>query len=409
MEQIVKIFQCATELRDFNINNLKLQGDYLFNSDETTDFQGCSAIHLKRFRIKTSNRRFQIIENLLQHTPNLKVFTLIANRAKEMLDADRWENLIHHSLIHLTDFQFQFSFLQVAFPDTKTNILSKFERFQGDFWKKEHQWLVRCVCSASSFMIHTIPYPSNNYILSLSTEHYSSELMNPKSVFDRVTDISVLYEMMETPCLSYFSNVKILRLTNDSTSQGFEPQYTLDCKHVESLKSFICLSNVTDLLIDRNYSLKSSSVMINLLNEASNISSLTIDLKMFRLLRVDDQVCSIFKRMIKSLFLLNDGYNALFSKVYSFEQFYHTFSDLEELECDLDDPSDFITFIQSLSNLSRISVCFTRWYTSQFEYSWYRQYFNIIIKDFYCIGEDVVPEQHGRAKRFVMSFRRRFR
>jgi hypothetical protein len=38
MEQIVKIFQCATELRDFNINNLKLQGDYLFYSDETTDF-----------------------------------------------------------------------------------------------------------------------------------------------------------------------------------------------------------------------------------------------------------------------------------------------------------------------------------------------------------------------------------
>lgn len=231
------------------------------------------------------------------------------NRGKEMMDADQWENLIHNSLIHLTDFQFQFSFLQREFSDTKTNILSKFERFQGDFWKKEHQWLVRCVCSASSFMIHTIPYPSNNYILSLSTEHYSSELINPKSIFDRVTDISVLYEMLQTPCLSYFPNVKILKLTNDSTSRDFKSEYTLDCKHIES---FICLFNVTDLLIDRNYSLKSLSVMINLLNETSNISSLTIDIEMFRLLRADDQMCSIFKQKIKSLFLLNDGYNALF-------------------------------------------------------------------------------------------------
>jgi hypothetical protein len=96
--------------------------------------------------------------------------------------------------------------------------------------------------------------------------------------------------------------------------------------------------------------------------------------------------------------------------LYSFEQFYQTFSDLEQLECDLDDPADFITLIQSLSNLSRIAVCFQRWYSSsRYGDSWHRQYSHIVSTDFYGIDESVVPEHHGCAKRFVMTFRRSFR
>ena len=159
IQQIMKIFQCARELRYFGFDYLEVKNEYSMYPNGLMNLQRNCAIHLKRLRMKTSTRHFQVIEHVLQCTPNLKVLLLIASRAEEMIDADRWETFIRCSLVYLTDFQFQFSFLQAESRNTKTNLLSKFERFQGDFWRTEHQWLVRCEHSASSFLVHTIPYP----------------------------------------------------------------------------------------------------------------------------------------------------------------------------------------------------------------------------------------------------------
>jgi hypothetical protein len=359
--------------------------------------------------MKTSTRHFQVIESVLQCTPNLEVLTINGSSAKEMIDADRWEQLIRYSLINLTVFQFQFWFSQTEFSETNANFLSKFERFQSDFWRTEHQWPVRWEHSALSYLIHTIPYPFNEYKLSPSTDHYSLQSINPTTVFDRVTKISVLYEGMQTsPSSSYFSNIIILKLETDSKARQFRQNYVLAHRHIESLTSTICLSNVTDLSIDRSYSLESSSVMMRLLEKTSNISSLKIDLQMFRLLCTDAQVCLILKKNIKSLFLQSSGYSALFSGNYSFEQFYETFSELEELECDLDESSQFITLIQSLLKLSNIAVCFTKYYTtSNFDSSWSRDYAHTVNPVFRCTDEYVVPGRlPGDTRRYVWRFKR---
>ena len=255
------------------------------------------------------------------------------------------KNLIRSSLIHLTDFQFQF-YLWHSWD--ATSVYSRFERFQSDFWTKEHQWLVRCADFSSSFIIHTVPYLINECDLRPCTDRYSSELIDPKSVFDRVHDVTVSYAMMETPCRQYFSRVNILRLPNGYYYSYPKKQYVLDDNHIESLKSMICLSSVTDLLFDPYYFFKSPSVMVHLLNNTPNISSLKIDLRAFRSVCTDAQVCLALKPTIKSLVLFHDGCDVLFSGQYSFERFYQTFADIEELECDLGDPKEFVPLIQSL-------------------------------------------------------------
>jgi hypothetical protein len=110
------------------------------------------------------------------------------------------------------------------------------------------------------------------------------------------------------------------------------------------------------------------------------------------------------------LFLLSNGYDVLFSQNYSFEQFYETFSELEELECDLHNGSEFIKLIHSLLKLSKISVCFTQYYVSRdFERSWFRDYSRIVDEDFRATSEDVDPPHlDGDTRRFVWRFKRRY-
>ena len=409
IHQIMVIFQCATELRDFRINFLNVKHS-AFIEEELRDLPKCSATQLKRLYIKDSNTSFRLIERLLQCTPNLKFLTLILEKAKEMIDADQWQNLIRTSLIYLTNFQFQFQrFVSGTTSDyLQANFLPQFQRFQDDFWVKEHQWIVRCEYSTSSILVHTIPFPCNHYKLSLSTEHYSSQLNDTASIFNCVTQLSVPYEILERPSSQNFSNIKILRLEEDTRSRS-RSNHVLRHKHVESLTSTVCSCNVTDLWIGRNYSLESSSVMIRLLNEIPKISSLSIDLRMFRVLCTDAQVCSSLKNTIKSLFLLSNGYDALFTQHYSFQQFYETFSELEELECDLNEGAEFMTLIRSLSKLSNIAVCFIKYYVSRdFQTSWYRDYSHIVGNDFRCTSELVDPPHlDGDTQRFVIYFKRR--
>jgi hypothetical protein len=301
IHQIMKIFQCATELRDFRINCLEVKGSYHI-SEELENLQKCSAIHLKRLYIRSYyDMRFNLIEYLLKCIPNLKVLTVIANRANEMINAERWENLIRFSLIYLTIFQFEFSISGTSSNYIISNYLPKFQRFEDDFWIKEHQWVVRCEYTTSSVLVHTIPYPCNDYKLSLSIEHYSLQLNNTTSIFDRVTQISISYKILEKPSLHKFSNITLLKLNEDTTSRD-RLNYVLRDKHIESLKSMICLCNVTNLWISRSYSLESPTIMIRLLNEITYISSLTIDLRMFRFFSIDTQVCLILKNKIKGLF-----------------------------------------------------------------------------------------------------------
>ncbi|UJR34843.1 hypothetical protein I4U23_027624 [Adineta vaga] len=380
IRQIMKIFQCAIELRDFRIEYLQIRNS-LFIEKQLEYLQRYSATHLKQLYINMYAGCFPVIEYLLQCTPNLKGFTLIANKARKMIDANRWKKLISSSLIYLANFQFRFLVTGTTSNHIKANYLDKLQRFQDDFWIIEHQWIVRYEYSTSTVLVHTIPYPCHDYKLSFTIQNYSLQLNDTTSVFNRVTKIPILYEALEEARSQNFSNIIFLRL-KENTMLSPRLNFVLHHKQIESLISMVCLYNVTNLSIDRSYSLESPAVMLRLLNEPSNISWLTIDLRMFRCM--------------------------FFSNNYSFEKFYETFSELEELECDLDNISEFIPLMHSLSKLLNIAVRFVKYYTERdFDGSWLRDYSCTVTKDFHYINEDTEsPYMNSYTERFVWNFKR---
>lgn len=87
--------------------------------------------------------------------------------------------------------------------------------------------------------------------------------------------------MIQISSSYYFSNVKLLRLENDFISAFHQKkEHLFDIEHIQNLKEFFSLLKINGLFICSKYKFKCSSVIIQLLNERTNISIIRIDLQL---------------------------------------------------------------------------------------------------------------------------------
>lgn len=106
---------------------------------------GQCALHLKQLVFDDFSPAFEILEFYLSQTPNLKYLT-ISSMDNSMSDADKWEQLITSSLPCLNTFKFIFSLSTVS---VEYDFIIKYERFQTDFWQKQHHWFTEYVISGT--------------------------------------------------------------------------------------------------------------------------------------------------------------------------------------------------------------------------------------------------------------------
>lgn len=301
---------------------------------------------------------FDHLEIFLKRIPHLKNLTISSTVNKQSVDASRWEHLISSSLQYLKSFKFQFHVIlenQIEENSEIFELLEKFEQFQTDFWLKKHHWYSAYELAKDFAIIYSVPYLSHTYQLTQYTNRYCDALKKHKSCFSNVTDLQLFPGTLRKGFQHYFSNVKFLKLHCAYYSDGIFDFGLNKNQDINSLRMLINLSNLTHLDISSTSRMEASILLLKILKEATQISSLKIDASALFALMNNEELCTCFNKMIKTLYVTknNDHLNISARMI---ETLGKTFSNIEQLRFPIQRPDDLFTFLNELANLTNLTV-----------------------------------------------------
>jgi hypothetical protein len=309
------------------------------------------AVHLKQLIIGNFKYKFIEFETFVKETPNLKSLTISTYYNSDSFDARRWEYLITSSLPYLEIFKFNFDF----FCDRENldeDIQNIFERFQTDFWHKQHQWYTEYSSFEDSLSIYTVPYISNTYVLKLGTDIHCCKFNSGR--FDNVRKLNLDQQLVEEKCQYHFSNVDSLTLF----SSDKDKDHFIKIKHIQILKRIVNLYNLKHLEISSRCKIETSSVLLQILKEAPQLSSISIDQNMLKSFLNDHELCKYLNQMIKTLSLCDDTDTSSweFDNYGELRKLCDIFSNIEDFKCTINKKSDLLLILNQLPKLRFIKA-----------------------------------------------------
>lgn len=322
--------------------------------------------------------QFENIASILKRTPNLNNLTIATygNTDQDMIDANLWQTLIDSSLPYLNNFQFVFQCLDWC---DRHLTETKFQKFQSDFWCQQHRWYTEYTFAKNIGEIYTIPYLLNTFEIRSNMERYSNhQLENThEDTFKHVTDLTTVYSnIVMEKCQLFFAHVTSMKLEMIFES----PKLRINSKE---LKMIVKLTNVKHLIIPSYFGMETLSDLSELLVEMQHISSLNICSNSLKSLFKDDYLCQYFNEKITKL-KLTDSSDYFMDHSLDLKQFCDIFSNLEELQCNIDQYDSFLFLLKSLPKLSLVTV-FSPRFPSHSVIDWPEEYQlgGKIIRDFH--------------------------
>ncbi|CAF1201612.1 unnamed protein product [Rotaria sordida] len=360
LSDLYRLFQYAPLLKYLNVGRLPDCHEVIGRGE---DFINNYAFHLRQLIIDEYGYEFEDFEIFVKQIPNLKSLIISAYDNIDIIDASRWEHLIKSSLPHLHIFKFKFYYSQYG----KSIIADKFNQFQSDFWLKQHHWYTEYSLKESlgrtTALIYTLPCIADRFELKLDINRYYNKLINNFDVFHNIKYLSLDSEILSKECHYYFSNVTSLILKCKSNLfKRDSDRILLKAKHIKSLKMIVNLYNLKHLDISFLCKIESSTILLEILKQSPNLSSISVDPNYLLSLFSDNELCKYLNKMIKKLDMLIPSLDK-FSKI---EQFCKIFSNIEQLKCNITQLDDLLFLLNNLSKLSILKVSDTS--TNKFIY-----------------------------------------
>ncbi|UJR08266.1 hypothetical protein I4U23_012539 [Adineta vaga] len=222
------------------------------------------------------------------------------------------------------------------------------QAFQNEFWWKEHQWYVEYSSEKYLAEVYTIPYPSRTMQINLNTKRYPGKIVS--NVFDQVKYVTLNHEVVNENCQYYFSKIHTLELLLHRSN-------VLQPMKIEDLRRIVNLNCLKHLNISQYGRMLTCEFMFDLLKQSVNLSWITINPEDFLILLKDDELCQDLNRIIRKMDILKYGHPS-FKTSEDMRKFCAFFSNIEQLTCYVMEPNDVFTFLNHLTKLSTIDVCF---------------------------------------------------
>ncbi|CAF1275197.1 unnamed protein product [Adineta steineri] len=351
---LFKLFECAPMLKYLNIQTVENSEMNKYNESKK------NANYLKELIINNCKATFENLELLLKYTPNLKIFSIFIANNMNMFDAIRWQNLIETSLKHLSVFKFHFQDKKFDKPMQKLN---KFQPFQNDFWHKQHQWFTNLEIYTRTSTIYTIPYEKDNYELTCNTDKHGYLWMKNSNVFDNVKTLTLTPRLIAKNSKCYFRNVDSLILTrhsdenydedDDDDDDDDDDKPDLKSTEIKLLHTIVNLSNIKHLTIDEEFYL-TPSLLLDLLKELPNVSSIKIDEEQLKKIFKNIELCKYLNKNIKKLDISTG--ECLDERIFLNKikiVFSQIFSNIEQFTCGyMKQVDDLLVILKECSNLS---------------------------------------------------------
>ncbi|CAF1494512.1 unnamed protein product [Adineta steineri] len=311
--------------------------DMCSDYDMRSDFSKICAVHLKQLYLNYSSTSFERFELLLKCVPNLKIFSIYDDNADNTIDADRWQHLVKSSLPLLRVFNFNFS---CRYSESYDKILIKLSPFQTDFWH-QHNWYINYVIDDGRHSVYTVPYTPTHYTLTSTMKKYNSSSTNDLNEFDNVKYLSLFSNAITDDSSWYFRNVQSLSLASSRDRRDEDDEYELKIEH---LKKMVNLSNIIELEITKRCVIK-SELLFEILKQMPNISSLILKKQITSSFYTHHELCELLNKKIK---ILDFTYPSCdhYIVIQDLDWFCKTFSNVEELQCDIDNVDDVLLILR---------------------------------------------------------------
>ncbi|CAF1331948.1 unnamed protein product [Adineta ricciae] len=271
-----------------NTSNLKyLQVNCLSNDiaefDEKIRLPVDSLRHLV---INETKLKFYDIQMILKLTPNLTHFTLFTYSLWNSGCAQMWEHYFHRA--------------------NERYIEEDLKKFQSDFWCNVHGWLTEYILSYDRAMIYTVPYEFPTLQLPYPMERYRNTVVNERNTFNKVTVLKIDAD-------------RLRRITFDEENIPVWFTYLCNVKHLEVL---------------HECQLHNPLVMLQILKEIRQISSLTISATVLQKWWNNNELCQYLNQMIHKLCMKDTLHFSTPRDI--LEQFCKLFSNVQQLTCTVD-------------------------------------------------------------------------
>jgi hypothetical protein len=354
---ICQLLSTITNLKYLKVEDVSRYYDHtkiyfmggLYRQDPYENFAQDSSINLKHLIMIKFQGSYDELETILKRTPNLTNLTFHINDNNiDQINAKKLEHLIISSLPYLKILKF---IIRCRHRSVYDFINYKFEKFQSDFWCKEHHWYTDYLVSNISAYIYTIPYMFNEYKLVPYTEIYYNNLINNIERFQNVTHLTIYLTALTGTCQYYFPHVTSLTLQANYFKFGTSKVTKTDIKY---LKMIINLSNVRELDMSCCEP-ETPALLFELLKDASKLSSLDIHPNVLGIIFDDDKLRKYLNKIITKLNITEKPCGEI-DKRCNLKKFCQTFTNLEQLICKLDQQDSFLFLLQNLPKLSYINI-----------------------------------------------------
>ena len=313
--------------------------------------QSSRPVHLKHLILTDFRATFNDFIHLLWNMKNLRSLTVCCSSDSSWVDASRWEQLITSSLPSLKHFRFR---LAIGTRLTNSARLEIFERFQTDFWLKEHHWPTEMSIEEYSIILYIIPYSPQFPQISLKRGKLSNPLFDDTQTFKHVHTLVVSADELFSHENYYFPNVTSLIIKD-----AFETISKYDERLLmKSLNSLLNLSNIKHLEIPLNCRAQRPSLFLQILQTTPQLSSLCIRQCFFEFLAIHPETYRYLKVKIRKLSL----------EKYCPHESHHSFQmnvlhqsvpNLEQLQMSSTHIDDLVFLFDYFSKLSNFTVHFT--------------------------------------------------
>ncbi|CAF4126108.1 unnamed protein product [Rotaria sp. Silwood2] len=305
--------------------------------------------HLKYLNVSDCMVNTDNLMDVIAYMINLRSLTVSVYENSDIIDASRWKHLITSSLSHLTVFRFRFGTFD------RNEIIRKYEDFQTNFWIKEHQWYTECLLGDQILsQIFTIPYLNDTRLMGLKYVRHFNTRIDDSKTFDNVTDLHLPGKELMTSSGFYFPNIRSLVIhslpvfANESDEQIF----------IRSLKRIMNLSNVKHLEIPLCSQTTRPTILLEILKEAPNLSSLNIYNCAVDILKTNMEICRYTSEMIKKLqFCVYSQPNPC-QKPHDVSSIHKVFPNVEHLTCHQTQPDSCLFLLNNLPKLSTLTIHF---------------------------------------------------
>ena len=332
---------CLEYVNISNVREISLSDEY---------YQSSRPVNLKCLILTDFRAKFADLVHLLRNMDKLRSLTTCSSSDPSWVDASRWEQLITSSLPSLKHFRFR----SEIFPTSPINTgVEIFERFQTDFWLKEHHWPVEVLIEQYSITIYTTPYSSHFPQISLNSRRLSNPLFDDTQTFKHVHALAISANELLQYGKFYFPNVTSLIFADsfEITSENNEQSL------MESLNSLLNLSSVKHLKIPLDYPTERASLFLQILQSTPQLSSLRINQYVFEILATNLETSGYFKNKIRNLFLEHYGHYES-RPPFQMNLLTQSFPNLEQLRMSSTQIDDLYILLNHSSRLSTFTLCF---------------------------------------------------